>query len=369
MKLVGEETVRRSRGTYRSRSFIAGVVLLAAAFAGLGPAGAASAATPTILNTSSTGAQAVYRLAAKNFGTAATTGPTTITDELPSGLTFVAADGGPEWSCSETGGTVTCAHANPVTAGTTAPLIDLTVFAEVESIPSVSNTATVATADDPNPANDSSTDDAVVQAIDLTVIKSHESVLRVGQQGVYTLKIQNVGESPSIGTITITDDLPAGLEFVSAEGGPEWACGEAAGTVTCDHAGLLTGGEHAPDITLTVDVQPPAAPEAVNTAGVATQDDFTLANNSSTDTGTVVDVDASIAISRTGTFRPGNTGTYLISVENIGVVDTSGDTVVSATLPAGLEFDSAIGDDWTCDESAGTMTCIHTAVLFRLEFY
>lgn len=309
------------------------------------------------------GAQESYTLTAKNFGTQSTTGPTTITDVLPGTLNFASVDGGTDWQCEQETGTVTCVHDEPIAAGASAPEVTLTTGVSVEAIPLVSNTATVETTGDPNPANDSSTDQALVQAIDLKVTKTHDSVLRVGHQASYTLKVQNAGDSTSTGPTTLTDELPAGLGFVSADGGADWVCDETGGTVTCTHDGLLGPEVAASDVVLTVDVGLAAAPEVANGASVATQDDFNQSNNSAIDPGTVVEMDTGIEIGRTGTFKVGHTGTYLIGVENFGAVSTSGPTLVTVSLPAGLEFVSGTGNGWACEAVEQTVTCTRTAAL------
>lgn len=309
------------------------------------------------------GQQAQYRLEARNFGTAPTTGPTVITDELPAGLTYVGADGGPDWICGHDEGIVTCSHDAPIPAGTSAPAIDLTVAVGVEAIPAVANTVEVATDDDPNPANDVATDEAIVQAIDLLIEKTHEGPLRVGERAEYTLSVRNAGDSPTVGVTTVTDPLPAGLSFVSADGGEGWACSETGGTVTCEHEGILGPDAAAEDIVLTVEVEAAAAPAVENTATVETQDDFKPSNDSVADSGVVIDADTSVGISRTGTFRPGQTGTYLIVVRNEGAVATAHPAVAKVDLPAGLELDSVAGTGWTCGELDRTVTCERAAAL------
>jgi len=304
-----------------------------------------------------------YELTVTNEGTRPTTGPTTVTDALPSSLGYVAVDGGPDWDCSQDDGTVTCEYAGILEPGETAPAIDLTVSVSVAAIPAVTNTAQVSTAGDPNPANDSSSDDAVVQAIDMTISKAHQGQIRIGRQAVYTLGVTNVGDSPTTGPTTVTDTLPAGLEFVSAEGGADWNCSEAAGTVNCEYEGSLGASQSAPDISLTTLVGPAAAPEVANSAEVTTQDDFNPDNNEATDSAVAIDVDTGISISRTGTFRPGHTGTYLIVVGNEGAVPTANQTDVSVDLPVGLEFNSVSGAGWDCSEDDGTVSCTRPAGL------
>lgn len=309
------------------------------------------------------GKSANFTLNVTNHGTKPTTGPTVVTDELPSSLTFISADGGPGWECDEATGTVTCSWDEPLAPGEAAPEIDLKVKAEVEAIPAVENTATVTSPDDPNPANDSSTDEAIVQAIDLTVAKTHQGMLRVGKEATYTLEVKNRGDSPTTDVSTLTDELPAGLTFVSADGGPDWSCAESGGTVTCDHAGLLGPEESAADIELKVMVGAAASPEVTNTASVATLDDFNPANDSGSDTAEVIDADTAVNIQRTGSFRPGQNGTYQVTVRNEGAVPTAAQTDVEVNLGAGLEFHSTSGTGWTCSEDDGTVSCSRPAGL------
>lgn len=304
-----------------------------------------------------------YELKVTNKGTKPTEGPVTLTDDLPASLGFVSADGGPDWTCDEEDGTVSCLYNQILAPGEVAPTINLTVSVSSAAIPAVTNTAQVSTAGDPNPANDSSTDHAVVQAIDMTVTKTHEGPVRVGGQAVYTLAVKNVGDSISTGPVTLTDVLPAGLGYVSADGGAAWECTEAGGTVTCEHDGLLGPNQNADDVTLTTSVGIAAAPEVTNSVEVATQDDFNLTNNQAFDEATVIDVDTSASISRTGTFRPGQTGTYMIVVSNEGAVPTANPTGVSVEVPAGLTFNSVSGNGWVCSEASGLVECERPAGL------
>jgi uncharacterized repeat protein (TIGR01451 family) len=86
------------------------------------------------------GQQADYQVAVTNRGPSEAAGPVTVTDPLPSGLTYVAAHG-LGWSCSAAGQTVTCTHADPIpSAGATT--IALTVNVSAAS-GTVTNAATV----------------------------------------------------------------------------------------------------------------------------------------------------------------------------------------------------------------------------------
>ncbi len=303
------------------------------------------------------GKQESYTLSVQNLGPQESSGGATVTDSLPSSLHFVSADGGPEWQCGEQGGTVTCEHSGEIPAGGSAPDITLTVNVGVEAIPSVTNTASVATGVDPNPANDESSDTATVRAIDMVIAKTHDGEIRVGQNETFHLAAENVGDSETIAPTVITDQLPVGLTFVSADGGAFWTCQEAAGTVTCQHDDPIAPGDTVPPVDVVVAVGAAAAPSVINIATVSTPSDFNTINNVATDGGDVIDVDAAIEIGRTGSFGPGQTGTYLLNVKNEGAVAASAPIEVEAELGNGLEFDSAAGDGWTCGEDQGTVSC------------
>ncbi len=73
--------------------------------------------------------------------------------------------------------------------------------------------------------------------------------------------------------------------------------------------------------------------------------------------------DLTIAKSHTDPLARGGTGTYGLTVSNIGGTATSGTSTVTDTLPAGLTPTGASGSGWTCGIVAQTVTCTSTAVV------
>lgn len=307
------------------------------------------------------GGVGVYDLAVANVGPRDTTGTSTVTDTLPSGLTFRRASG-TGWDCSAADQDVTCTRDDSITADTDAPSIELRVDVGREAIPSVDNTASVETPGDDNPANDDSTDTANVRAIDLTIDKSHEQPFRIGRDGTYQLRVENAGDSETVGRIIVTDTLPDGLTYESATGAG-WTCEASGQDVTCTNDGPIAAGGAAATIDLRVAVGQAALPQVSNTATVATTDDFNPDNNSDTDPSAIVEADAKVSIRRTGSFVGGATGTYLVSVDNVGTTPTTGSTTLNVQLPAGLGFVSADGDGWSCSEDSGEVTCVRQATI------
>src|SRR5207302_568199 len=65
------------------------------------------------------GANGTYAVTVTNVGTLGTSGPTSVVDALPAGLTFVSGTGG-GWTFNATGQTVTATHAGSIAAGDSA---------------------------------------------------------------------------------------------------------------------------------------------------------------------------------------------------------------------------------------------------------
>ncbi|WP_313276222.1 hypothetical protein, partial [Stenotrophomonas sp.] len=88
------------------------------------------------------GVAGIYTLTVSNNGTAATSGMVTVTDTLPTGLSFVSASGA-GWACSAAGLTVTCTQSAAIAVGGSAPSIALTVAVALGTANRVTNTANV----------------------------------------------------------------------------------------------------------------------------------------------------------------------------------------------------------------------------------
>ena len=202
---------------------------------------------------------------------------------------------------------------------------------------------------------------------DLAITKSHSNNFTENQIGVYTLSVSNdVSASTEVGPITVTDTLPAGLNFIAATGAG-WTCAGLGQNVTCTYPGQLAAGNALPNITLTVLAGSAAVPSVTNTAIVAgTSPDANNADNSSSDVTIVDAVRSNLAISKShvGIFNEGSPGTYTLSVSNsVGADDEPGTITVSDALPAGLTFGSASGSGWTCGAVLQNVTCIHPGPL------
>ena len=109
------------------------------------------------------GTNGSYTVTVQNVGSAATTGPITVTDPLPTGLSFVSGTG-TGWTCSAAGQTATCTNPGPLAAGANSP-VTLTVGVAAAAVPSVTNTATVAGGGETNTANDTASDVTTIGSV------------------------------------------------------------------------------------------------------------------------------------------------------------------------------------------------------------
>ena len=76
------------------------------------------------------------------------------------------------------------------------------------------------------------------------------STATVGVNYNYTLTVSNSGTSPTNGQISVTDNLPAGLNFVNGVG-TGWSCSAIGQKVTCITNNSIIAGTNSA-ITLTV---------------------------------------------------------------------------------------------------------------------
>ena len=261
----------------------------------------------------------------------------------------------PAGTATRRGQDVTCVHADPIAGRDgAADRIELDVSVGLDAIPSVDQHRDGGTAGDDNPANDSDTDPTTCRAIDL----DDRQVPRRAVPG----RPRRAPTTSTWRTSATRDDRQRRHRHRHAARRPHLRQRDRRrlelrrrrpGRHLHPRPTRSPPASAAATITLDVDVERGASERRPTRRGSSTTDDYNPANNSSTDETAIVETDAAVAINRTGGFRAGSTGTYLLAVDNDGITPTSGTTTLTATLPAGLNFVSAEGDGWTCDEDAG----------------
>lgn len=320
--------------------------------------------------TTSTGGTLTYPLAVTNLGPSAATN-VVVSDTLPTGSTFVAADGAGFWTCSNVGLAVSCTAAS--LAKGPAPLIAITATAP-SATGTVTNTASVTSAiNDPTSANNS---DAAMTSVtapaDLSVaISASPDPVAANSTLTYSIDVTNAGPGTAA-NVTVTDTLPDGnVTFVSATNANGWACSNTGQIVTCNRSTLIVGA--APTIKIVI-TTPATFTSLTDGVTVASPTDNNATNNSASTTtnGATPHADLSVAIATSAdpvahgqspTHCQGdNVGceVYTVQVANAGPQDATGVSVVLALPTSGSFYDvgGAVGSGWVCPAAVGgKITC------------
>jgi uncharacterized repeat protein (TIGR01451 family) len=260
----------------------------------------------------SSGQELTYSIGVSNAGPSAASG-VTVTDTLPSGVTFNSATAS-QGTCSQASGTVTC-NLGTVNNGSSA---SVTIKVTPSTGGSLTNQATVsASTADPvlvnNSASASTTVDPVAD-LTLTNTDSPDPILS-GQRLTYTLVTHNNGPATAP-SVSLSDVLPAGVTFVSATP-TQGSCVRVGSTVTCSLGTIASGN----DATVEVKVDTGAPGSITNDAGVvSTATDPNNANNSASATTTVRPV-SDLGLTKSDAPDPvlaGQLLTYTLGVSNSG---------------------------------------------------
>jgi uncharacterized repeat protein (TIGR01451 family) len=306
-----------------------------------------------------------YTITVSNAGAAPTSGPVTVADILPAGLTPTAADRGTinGWSVTTSGQTVKATRSDPLAADASYPALTLTVGVSATAPASVTNTAAVAGGGEVKTSNDAAVDvTAISQVADLSISKTHTAAFHPGDAAdTYTITVSNIGAVLSDGsTVTVTDVLPAGLSPTSADGGTinGWQVRTSGQTITATRSGALAAGASYPSLTLTVSVAQTAPVSVTNTATVSGGGEVNTANDAATDVTAITRVaNLQIAMSHSGSFNRGGTAAFGIAVTNVGQASTNAPVTVTDTLPAGMMYAGAASvNGWTISVAGQTVT-------------
>ena len=279
----------------------------------------------------------IYTLTLTNNGPAQATN-LSITDLLPAGVTYVSDDGAGAYVSGTGLWTI-----GTLNNGATATL-NITATVDVgTSGTTITNTITVVSADqtDSNTTADDPSEDIVVgNDADLVTGKTvNNGTPNEGDTIIYTLTLTNNGPAQAT-NLSITDQLPAGVTYVSDDGAGAYVSGTGLWTI-----GTLNNGATATlNITATVDV---------GTSGTTITNTITVVSADQTDSNTtaddpsediVVGNDADLVTGKTvdnGTPNEGDTIIYTLTLTNNGPAQAT-NLRITDQLPAGVTY---VSDD------------------------
>ena len=308
------------------------------------PADLAIAATPAS-DTARSGDDDTYTLVASNGGPSSAT-DAVVSFQLPSGATFVSASPG----CMFADGTVTCA-AGTIASGDTASFsVVVTLTGTAGPLPA--SASVTSSTPDANPADNTATPVVTLTpTADLTLTKSADPTPAVpGGDETFTLTATNAGPDAAQ-DVKVSDPLPAGLAFKSADD----ACSFAGGAVTCTAPSLAAGDSRM--FTFVARVDPSRTVGVVNTAAVDSSTTDPNPGDNSATASVPLGPPAALAITdttSTSSLAAGGQLTYTDTVDNNGPNDAAGVTITDL-LPAGETLISATPSQGSCDTAAGVV--------------
>ena len=286
----------------------------------------------------------------------------TVSDPIPTGATYVSGSGS-GWSCSNSGGVVTCSRSAATATGS---IPNLTLAFRPTNTGTITNAVSIsATESDPDSSDNSATaNNTVIAGADAQITQTATaSPIATGSPLNYVLTVRNNGPGAASG-FTVTDTLSPNVTFSSASGSG-WSCSQSSNTVTCTTSGPLASGSTLP--TIAISTTAANAGTATNTATVATTStDPTSSNNTSSLNSTIQTAGADMSISESASPNPvanGQNVTFTITGKNNGPLATSGTITITDPLPSGLNFVSATGSGWTCSNASGTVTCTYSGTV------
>lgn len=310
------------------------------------------------------GTEIVYRLIARNAGQSRASA-VVVTDELPTGVTFISATVITPNTCSYSTQVVTCNIQQIVVN----EQVEITIRVQAPVTPGqISNKVTIRSAvSDPAPDNNTAVEKTIVLAsADLALVKSATpNPVRAGDPLQVLLEVTNAGPSVAA-AVVVTDTLSAGVNFANWQGSG-WTC--AFNTVTrivrCQRGDLPVGA--APVLVLNVTAPAEGGP-LYNTAQVSSASYDAVAANNVAETWTDVTATANLRILKQDVVDPVHARenlTYTLQVDNYGPSTATNVTLVDS-LPADTIFVTATGPTgWECkyDNVAHRVTCTNTSLL------
>jgi len=297
-----------------------------------------------------------------------------LTMTVPTGASFVSADGGGLFSCpsrADTLGRVVCTAANVPVAPSDVVSLTVGVPASVPVSTTLTSQSTL-TSDtpDPNPANNSASgSDGVQTSADLSVgvVVSPQPVV-AGQDVTYTTTLSNTGPSDAAAPV-VTTTIPVSTTFVSLAWPNGWNCTAPSpgpgGTVSCTpNGGGSLAANHSATFALVVladqGVLTGTVLSATSTTSSQTTDPIAANNTATADANATTSSDLGV----TSSLAPspavaGQTLIDTVTVTNTGP-SAAAAPVVTMTIPAGTTFQGLTAPgDWTCTTPNldGTILC------------
>ncbi len=302
------------------------------------------------------GETVTYSIEVTNLGPS-TDDNVTITDALPTGLTFVSTDD--PTNCSNAANTVTCAAGTLLPNAVYSVEITATVDAALADGTILENKAE---ADgDFSPLVDDTEETTIRTSADLAITKTAPTTATAGNQITYALEIENNGPSDAQ-NVVISDTLPVGVTYDSHSiTAGSATCSASGAAFSCTTPTLADQGTITVEVTVTIDEALANNTTLTNKADVKSDTLDPTSTNDGDTADTLATKSADLAVEKVtigGPFLAGEQATFEVTVTNNGPSSATGVSVTD-TLPTGFTFNAA-NSDTTC---AAGVTCTAGTIL------
>lgn len=318
------------------------------------------------------GGSASYAINLTNSGTAATSGPVTVTFTVPSGMNYTGFTG-TGWSIGTAlvGGqllyTATLAGGIGAGAAAAAETLNLNLSANANAGGTAVNFIGGAnTSGDVNTGNN-----GFNTIISITIAAGAPALgggfsgpagLTLGQASTFALSLTNTGSGATTGPITTTLSFPPGVAY-NGFVGPGWTVNSlvlpnGSTSVTAIFSGSVApGGSPSPfQFTITPTTVTPGSslsigggfgsPGVPQSGGNSFSQSFIVQPNGSASYPNV-----NVTITGPNPFTAGNSGSFTLNVGNSGAGSTTGPITTTLSLPAGISYQSFVGSGWSVSSS------------------
>ncbi|UCG23486.1 MAG: DUF11 domain-containing protein [Chloroflexota bacterium] len=295
-----------------------------------------------------------YTLTVENLGPSSAIS-VTVTDTLPSGVTYLSLDAEPLGDCAG-GAVVTCEFAGLAPMATA--VITIGVQVDPATLGTLENTAEVSSfTSDGDPENNSFTLFTTAEAgADLSIGKAGwPETVTAGTSLTYTLIVSNSGPSDAV-NVVMTDTLPTGVTLLSSDAGQGNSCGGDA-VVTCTLGTMAPGAQAT--ITLRAGVASSVSVSLHNVAEVAADTADPILDNNEATVDTAVVTSADVSLTKEASSEPVYAGamlTYTLTIANAGPSDAA-NVVVTDTLPGNVTLIAAESSQGPACDTDGQVVC------------
>ncbi len=209
-------------------------------------------------------------------------------------------------------------------------------------------------------------------------------VLLTSGTTTYSLAVSNLGAVPTNGLITVVDVLPAQLSVadgavaLTGAQAADWTCNALSNVLTCT-SNTVIGASSISTFAFTANISAANGDAIVNRGRVAGGGDPdnvppTPANTATCTAdnvplGCAIDADVTnapfLSLTKSGSaFTAGNSGSYTLSVTNIGSQPSTGSIRVVDVLPTGVTFASfSSASGFTCTSTPPNVVCNSSTVI------